>query len=115
MIHPISALRPIAVPGPTQAPREPRPASLRQPARDRQLGELVNIGPFTARRLQSIGLRTPSDLEALGAVEAYRRLAAAWPDDTTIFTLYALQGALLDLRWDALPEGLKDALGDAVA
>jgi DNA transformation protein len=91
------------------------PASELPPLRERELAQLVNIGPFTARRLQSIGLRRPADLEALGAVAAYRSLAAAWPDDTTVFTLYALQGALMDLRWDALPDDVRADLWSSVA
>lgn len=91
------------------------PASEAPPFRERELAQLVNIGPFTARRLQSIGLRRPVDLEAVGAVAAYRSLAAAWPDDTTVFTLYALQGALMDLRWDALPDEVRADLWSSVA
>ncbi len=95
--------------------RKIRPMTTRLPLRERKLSELVNIGPFTARRLESIGLRTPGDLEAMGAVAVYRRLAEAWPEDTTVYTLYALQGALMDMRWDALPEDVQASLGAEVA
>ncbi len=71
------------------------------------LAAVKNIGPITAHRLHEVGVRTLADLEALGAVEAYRRVKAAFPRDTTLVCLYALQGALLDLHWNELPPDLK--------
>ncbi len=76
-------------------------------------GDLVrlrNIGPETARRLEAVGIEDAATLRVVGAVEAYRRLAAADPRHTTRNALWALAGALLDIPWNRLPVALKDAL-----
>jgi len=69
-----------------------------------------NIGPKTLERLQAVGVNSLEDLEAMGAVEVYRQLKAAYPRDVSIVALYALQGALLNLHWNALPPEMKAEL-----
>jgi len=69
-----------------------------------------NIGPKTLERLQAVGVSSLEDLEAMGAVEVYRQLKAAYPRDVSIVALYALQGALLNLHWNALPPEMKAEL-----
>ena len=68
-----------------------------------ELSALRNLGPATERRLVAVGVRTRADLERLGAVEAWLRLRDAFPEWTSRNALYALEGALLDERWDRLP------------
>ena len=82
-----------------QVPPEPSP-----------LAALKNVGPVTARRLNDVGIQTVADLEALGPVEAYRHVKTAYPRDTTLICLYALQGALWDMHWSALPGEVKSNL-----
>lgn len=41
--------------------------------------KVLNIGPKSAQWLEAVGIQTEADLEALGAVEAYRRVKAAFP------------------------------------
>jgi hypothetical protein len=57
--------------------------------------------------LASIGISTSEELEAFGVVDAYYGLKQAYPDRVTINLLYALQGALLGLPWNLLPEDMK--------
>jgi DNA transformation protein len=76
------------------------------------LAELPNIGPTIESRLKEIGVRTRADLETLGPVSAYLRICAEYPHQTipVCYYLYSLQGALLGLHWDDLPERLKKDL-----
>jgi DNA transformation protein len=76
----------------------------------RSLESLVNLGPVAAERLRAVGIETPAQLARVGAVGAYRRLRERFPDDTTQTALYALQGALLDTKWNRLPPALVEQL-----
>jgi hypothetical protein len=51
----------------------------------------------------------------MGAIEAYVRLKQAFRAETTYAQLYALHGAVNDVRWYVLPEEARAALRDAVA
>ena len=70
-----------------------------------QLIALRNIGERSARLLLETGIDSRGQIEALGAVEVYRRLRARYPVSRTM--LWALQGALLDLPWHGLPDEMK--------
>ena len=74
---------------------------------------LRNIGKVSAGRLAAVGITTPSDLEAVGALEAYHRVKEAFPKQTSLNLLYALEGAILDLPWDDLPLALRERLREA--
>jgi len=74
------------------------------------INNLPNIGPKSAQWLESVGICTEEDLEELGAVEAYRRVKAAFPDKVSLNMLWGLQGALLDLPWNELPPEMKEKL-----
>jgi DNA transformation protein len=74
-----------------------------------------NLGPVIAGRLRAVGIATPEELRRLGAIEAYARLKRSFPSLTTHVQLYALHGAVNDVRWHALPEEARAALRDAVA
>ena len=71
---------------------------------------LKNIGPKTAEWLHAAGLHTRADLEEIGAVMAYKVIQHQRPKHVNILLLYALQGALLDVHWNALPPDLKAQL-----
>jgi DNA transformation protein len=47
---------------------------------------------------------------ALGVVEAYKRVKAAYPEKVSLNLLYGLQAALLDLPWNELPPDIKEEL-----
>ncbi len=76
---------------------------------------LKNIGPKTREWLAAVGIHTLADLEALGAVEAYRQLKAAFPDRVTLNALWGLQGALMGIRWNEIPEDIRQDLLEQVS
>ena len=77
-----------------------------------ELDGLRNIGPTIAQRLREVGIRTRTDLERVGAAEAFRLVTQRYPNRTisVCYYLYSLQGALMDVHWDDLPAALKDDL-----
>jgi len=81
-----------------------------------ELAALRNLGPVTAGRLEDVGIETPEELRAVGAVEAYRRLRFAHPKDTSVIALMALEGALQGVDWRMLdPERLAALKAEAGA
>jgi len=76
------------------------------------LAELKNIGPTIRKRLNDIGVYTRADLERVGPVSAYNRIRRNNPDRIipVCYYLYSLQGALMDVHWDSIPEDVKDEL-----
>ncbi|NJL28342.1 MAG: TfoX/Sxy family protein [Thermoanaerobaculia bacterium] len=70
---------------------------------------LRNLGPVSLRWLAAIGVTTREDLERLGAIEAFLRVRDAGFRPSKNL-LWALKGALLDVRWDELPSELKAQL-----
>jgi DNA transformation protein and related proteins len=79
------------------------------------LEKMKNLGPVSAARLRAVGIETPEQLMQLGAIEAYVRLRKAFPTVTTQISLYALHGAVNDLRWYVLSDETKAALRDAAS
>lgn len=73
-------------------------------------GRIKNMGPKTSQWLLEIGIDSIEGLEALGAVEAFRRLRASRPHQVSLNALWALQGAILNIHWNALPPDMKDEL-----
>jgi len=74
------------------------------------LAKLPNIGPKSAAWLRAIGIRTRAELERVGSVRAYRRVAAAAGRAVPLDLLYALEGALLDLQLERMPAVVKQNL-----
>jgi DNA transformation protein len=74
------------------------------------LTSLRNIGPQSATWLESVGIKSTDDFFEVGVEEAYRKVRAAYPEKVSLNMLYALQGALLDLPWNELPEEMKSQL-----
>ncbi len=77
---------------------------------------LKNIGPTIAKRLHEIGVYTIADLQHVGAAKAYLKIKENYPDKTipVCYYLYSVEGALLGLHWDAIPEKRKMELLKAV-
>lgn len=69
--------------------------------------KIPNLGPKSRQWLAEVGIETLEDVEALGAIEAYLRVKAAFPDRVTLNMLYGLQAALMGLRWNQLPPEVK--------
>lgn len=72
-------------------------------ADDSELARLRNLGPASSAWLVAAGIRTEAELRTLGAVETFRRVAFHRGGDVSANLLYALEGALRDVRWDRLP------------
>ena len=79
---------------------------------NRELTVLKNLGQKIASRLVEAGIHDESDLRAVGAVEAHRRIRALYPRETlpVCYYLYAFEGALADMHWDAIGDARKQAL-----
>ena len=76
----------------------------------RSLEALTNLGKIAARQLGEIGIKSEADLRSAGAVGAYLRLKDHFGPAVSLNYLYALDGALKDVRWDAMPESERAAL-----
>lgn len=77
----------------------------------RRLTDLPNIGIVLARRLSDAGIRTPSDLRRLGSVEAARRVRRDDENDAPCANmLYALEGAIRNVRWRTIAADERKAL-----
>ena len=68
---------------------------------------MKNMGPKSREWLSSVGIHTLDDVAALGVVETYRRVKAAYPEKVSLNLLYGLQAALLDIPWNELPPDIK--------
>jgi DNA transformation protein and related proteins len=64
--------------------------------------KLRNIGPRSAQWLADIGIHTVEDLERVGVEEAYFLIKAKGYNVSAVL-LYALYGALHNLRWQDIP------------
>jgi DNA transformation protein len=68
---------------------------------------LKNLGPACERWLRDVGIETAEQLAEVGSVEAYLRVKERLPHKASLVLLYALEGALLDIHWNALPPEVK--------
>lgn len=76
-------------------------------ADNERLSGLMNLGPAMERMLITVGIKDATDLEQIGAVEAYARLREAGYSHINRVGLWALTGALFDIHWNALPSELR--------
>jgi DNA transformation protein and related proteins len=76
---------------------------------DKKLSDLKNIGSKSETLLNRIGIYTAADLDEVGAVTAWKRVRAIEPS-ASLIGVYALQGALMNIHWNALPQDIKDDL-----
>lgn len=76
------------------------------------INKLKNIGPTIAKRLNAIGVYSLADLDEMTPALAYTKMAQKYPEKNLpiCYYLYSLQGALLDMHWDDIPEKLKAEL-----
>ena len=68
-----------------------------------------NIGPTIAKRLKEIGIHSLADLSEITSGKAYQMMSANYPEKHLPFCyyLYSLEGALLDVHWDAIPQDIR--------
>ncbi len=82
--------------------------------RSTRLSHLVNIGEKTEQLLREVGVSTQQELQAIGPVEAWRRLKRLHPEQATLTSLYRLQGGLLGVPRNKLPEEIVEQLLDEI-
>ena len=73
--------------------------------------QLRNVGPKLAAKLIEAGIDSPGKLRALGARRAFAKMYAtgdAYGDFNAAY-LYALEGAIRDCDWLAIPDEVKRA------
>ena len=77
--------------------------------RKSERASLKNLGKKSERMLNDVGVYNRDELAAVGAVRAYRVLKGmGYP--VSLNLIYAIQGALLDIHWTALPRDLREKL-----
>lgn len=64
---------------------------------------MLNLGKVSRGWLAEVGVNDLSDLKRMGAAEAYRRIKARHPGRASLNLLYALHGALANVRWNQIP------------
>lgn len=65
----------------------------------KSLQTLRNIGPVTAERLYSIGIKTPEQMEQSNPEKLYEKLKKKSGGELDKCVSYQLQGAVLDIPW----------------
>ncbi len=77
------------------------------------LSSLKNIGPKSEQWLNHIGIYTLDDLKHMGAVDCCIILKAqGFP--VSLNLAYAIEGALRNIHWTALPDYIKQQLRQAL-
>lgn len=71
--------------------------------------KIPGIGPVSSRWLADVGVKDIADLERRGSVATFRAVRAR-EQRVSANLLYALEGALLGLRWDRLPDAVRAKL-----
>ena len=70
---------------------------------------ILNLGPTSSAWLTAVGIHNRRDLESVGVVNAYN-LCKAHGYNVSLNLLWALQAALMDIRWTQLPADVKQQL-----
>lgn len=74
-----------------------------------ELQDLKNLGKTSAQWLHAVGIHSVSDLRRHGSVSAYQAVKSRGFHASKVL-LYAIEGALLNVHWNQLSPGLKEAL-----
>jgi DNA transformation protein and related proteins len=72
-------------------------------------GALPNLGPVSTKWLAAVDIHTLGDLRRVGVVNAYN-LVRAQGYNASLNLLWALQGAMTNTPWNALPGSIKQEL-----
>ena len=70
---------------------------------------LKNLGPVSQEWLRAVGIHSRAELEQVGALETFR-LVRLHGFNASLNLLYALEAALRDIHWTALPTAEKTRL-----
>jgi DNA transformation protein len=74
-----------------------------------RLSDMPNIGKELEEQIMKAGVETPGQLIDLGSKEVFLRIRA-FDDSACINRLYALEGAIRNVRWHYLPQDIKEEL-----
>ena len=74
--------------------------------------KMRNIGPKSSAWLRQVGLRSLEDIAAAGTVDAFMKVRRAG-FKPSLNLLYALEGALLDVHWQDVPDARRAELVQA--
>ncbi|MCG6116981.1 MAG: TfoX/Sxy family protein [Aquimonas sp.] len=74
---------------------------------------LRNVGPKSAAWLRQVGIRTPEELLAAGAVGAFMKVKRAG-FRPSLNLLYSLEGAILGCHWQQVPEARRQQMAAEV-
>jgi len=74
------------------------------------LSSLPNIGETLAAKLESVGIYSKEDLVNTGSEQAIVWISTLDNSGACINMLFALEGAILGIRWHGLPAERKDEL-----
>jgi DNA transformation protein and related proteins len=91
------------------ASRAVRLAQLAAEAKESPLRKMRNLGEQSVAWLLDVGIRSPKELEGVGAVGAYRAVVARG-HGPSLNLLWALDGAIRNKMWSRLPEERKAEL-----
>lgn len=76
-----------------------------------ELSKLPNIGKNVEEQLNLVGISTVKDLKKVGSKEAWLKIREM-DESACINRLYALEGAIVGIRWHNLPAEVKMDLKD---
>lgn len=74
-----------------------------------ELNTMLNIGKEMTRKLKSVDIHSAESLIQVGSKEAYLRIKERYPN-VCLVHLYVLEGAILNLPYNALSEEKKKEL-----
>lgn len=73
------------------------------------LSKLPNIGLVLEKQLTEVGIHNKEDLINMGSKDAWFKIRQVDPS-ACINRLYALEGAIREVRWHSLPQEVKEDL-----
>jgi DNA transformation protein len=76
----------------------------------KQLTDLPNIGKTLANKLEMIGIKNEQELKQIGSENAIIKISTIENSGACINMLYALEGAIQDIRWHGLVNERKQEL-----
>lgn len=74
-----------------------------------KLDSMINIGKEIKMKLMSIGINSSEDLVRIGSKEAFFQLKVRYPN-VCLVHLYTLQGAIDNVEYTQLSDGVKHDL-----
>lgn len=79
------------------------------PTQNDELTAMPNIGKTLAGKLKLVGIENARQLKAIGAEDAFIKHKTV-DKDACINMLYAIEGAIQDIRWHDLDKARKEEL-----